>query len=110
MVHKANKKGDRAEREEDGENPFGIGAPADTTGLIFREITSQFCNALTECPTGTITGGNKYLMTNLVCTDQSFTLDGAKLNGNGFTITLRKGTISLRTGPSWKMWNWSLLG
>jgi hypothetical protein len=78
------------------ENPFGIGAPANTR-LNFTEITAQFCNALTKCPDDPLTT-NAFLMTNLDCTGKSLTLDGAKLNGNGFTIKLGGNTINLQNG------------
>jgi hypothetical protein len=78
------------------ENPFGIGAPANTR-FNFTEIKSQFCNALTTCP-ATITGGKVFLMSNLDCNGKSLTLDGATLVGNGFTIDLGDGTINLQNG------------
>jgi hypothetical protein len=91
-------KKDKAYKEDaDGKNPYGIRAPA-ITGPIFKIFKDEFCTALTKCPTTVIITSNKYLTTNLECSTTSFTLDGAKLNGNGFTITLDASTINLQNG------------
>ncbi len=39
-----------------------------------------------------------HLTSNLDCSTNSFTLEGATLNGNGFTITLGENTINLQNG------------
>ncbi len=95
-ILKADKKGDK--EDKDG-NPYGIGAPAET-GRIFKEITGQFCKSLTTCPTGESLAGDVFLTTNLDCTGmgQSFTLNGARLVGNGFTIKLGPNSINLQNG------------
>jgi hypothetical protein len=87
-------KKDKDDKKSD-ENIFGIGAPAET-GRIYKEITDQFCTALTTCPTDVITK-DVFLTSNLACTN-SLTLSGARLVGNGFTIDMGTNSILLRNG------------
>ncbi len=98
-ILKGDKKNGKKDKGEENKvrNPFGIGAPANTD-FTFNEITAQFCKSLTSCPgpDATITT-DVSLMSNLDCAN-SFTLDGAKLNGNGFTIKLGGNTINLQNG------------
>jgi hypothetical protein len=89
-------KADKKDKGGDGgKNPYGIGAPA-VRGPIFKKIKDQFCTALTECPPGAIMD-DAFLTSNLNCAGFPLTLDGAILNGNGFTVTLTS-TIILKNG------------